>query len=81
MFPRYNFSFIKSSSRNSININIYTIYNPLILTKKNNDYDLNSKIILSAGRLTYQKGFDMLVEVAKKVLIHNNEWKWIILGN
>lgn len=59
---------------------IYTIYNPLILTKKNNVYDLNSKIILSAGRLTYQKGFDMLVEVAKKVLIHNNEWKWIILG-
>lgn len=60
--------------------NIYTIYNPLILTKKNNDYDLNSKIILSAGRLTYQKGFDMLVEVAKEVLRHNNEWKWIILG-
>ncbi|WP_279006800.1 glycosyltransferase family 4 protein [Thomasclavelia cocleata] len=60
--------------------NIYTIYNPLILTKKNNDYDLNSKIILSAGRLTYQKGFDMLVEVAKEVLMHNDEWKWIILG-
>lgn len=59
---------------------IYTIYNPLVLTKRNNDYDLNSKIILSAGRLTYQKGFDMLVEVAKEVLRHNNEWKWIILG-
>ena len=39
--------------------NIYTIYNPLILTKKNND---------------------MLVEVAKEVLMHNDEWKWIILG-
>lgn len=55
------------------------IYNPI----SNNyiyDHDLNAKTIISVGRLTYQKGFDMLVEVAKNILVKHNDWKWIILG-
>ena len=44
------------------------------------EYDTSSKMILSVGRLTYQKGFDMLVEVAKDVLHKHTDWTWIILG-
>lgn len=47
---------------------------------KNYNYDLNSKIILSVGRLTYQKGFDILLDVANIVLKKYKDWKWIILG-
>lgn len=49
---------------------------------KNRQYDLNSKVILSVGRLTKEKGFDLLIEVAKKVFVRNKdkEWKWYIYG-
>ena len=43
-------------------------------------YDANSKLILSSGRLTYQKGFDLLVDVAAKVLPDHPDWQWKILG-
>ena len=59
---------------------IYTIYNPITLPETSIQYDLNSKMILSAGRLTYQKGFDLLIEVAKEVFQKYPDWKWIILG-
>ena len=42
---------------------------------------LHSKQIVSVGRLTYQKGFDMLIDVAKDVLEKNKEYKWLILGD
>lgn len=60
---------------------IVNIYNPITL--KNVDdisYSSDSKIIISAGRLTYQKGFDMLVEVAKRVFEVHPSWKWYLLG-
>ena len=56
------------------------IYNPM----ENGDStscDIKAKQLISVGRLTYQKGFDMLCEVAKEVLKDNPEWKWIILGD
>lgn len=56
------------------------IHNPIMNLDKNYDYDLNSKIILSVGRLTYQKGFDILLDVANIVLKKHKDWKWIILG-
>ena len=37
-------------------------------------------MILSAGRLTYQKGFDILVDVADKFLKKYPDWKWVVLG-
>ncbi len=37
-------------------------------------------MILSSGRLTYQKGFDLLVDVANKVLPGHPDWQWVILG-
>ena len=59
---------------------IQCIYNPIIWDNKEHTYNKNFKILLSVGRLTYQKGFDMLVEIAKDILPNNPEWKWIVLG-
>ncbi|SFL31949.1 glycosyltransferase family 4 protein [Proteiniphilum acetatigenes] len=59
---------------------IYQIYNPIDIQERSNPYSVESKIILSAGRLTYQKGFDLLVDIAEIVLKKYFDWKWIILG-
>lgn len=59
---------------------IQCIYNPVIWKENCGEYDVVSKIILSAGRLTYQKGFDILVDVADLVLKKYPDWKWIVLG-
>ncbi|MDR0948258.1 MAG: glycosyltransferase family 4 protein [Lachnospiraceae bacterium] len=40
----------------------------------------DSKRILSIGRLTQEKGFDYLVEVAKTLLPKYPDWEWIIVG-
>lgn len=43
-------------------------------------YDLNSRILLSVGRLTYQKGFDMIPAIARSLVdggCDNFEW-WIV---
>ena len=60
---------------------IYTIYNPITLPKTTIQYDLSRKTLLSAGRLTHQKGFDLLIEVAKRVFQKHEDWKWIVLGD
>ncbi len=59
---------------------IYAIYNPIIFSEKNNIYNEQSKILISVGRLTYQKGFDRLIDVADIVLNNHMDWKWIVLG-
>lgn len=56
------------------------IYNP-IEEVKGIGCNIKSKQIISVGRLTYQKGFDMLCDVAKIVLNDNKGWKWLILGD
>ena len=56
------------------------IYNPMEI-KGVKKCSLHSKQIVSVGRLTYQKGFDMLIDVAKDVLEKNKEYKWLILGD
>ena len=48
--------------------------------KEETVYNPESKLILSVGRLTEQKGFDRLIKIAKKVYETNKEWKWYILG-
>ena len=70
----------KQNYRENINTNkpIYVIANPM---KRNEyQYDVNSKIILSAGLLLPIKGFDKAIQVAAKVLPKYPEWKWIICG-
>lgn len=68
--------------KNNLNLKvpIYNIYNPIILSKQKYKYDINSKILLSVGRLTSQKGFDLLLEVAKIIFNNETDWKWLIVG-
>lgn len=56
------------------------IYNPFIKENKKENYNINSNVIMSSGRLTYQKGFDILIEVAKILKEKTDNFKWIILG-
>lgn len=59
---------------------IVQIYNPFELNKSSKPYDVDSKRIISVGRLSHQKGFDILVDVAEKVFKKRSDWEWVILG-
>lgn len=61
--------------------NIRQIYNPVLLPRQEVNYDTDSKMLLSAGRLAPEKGFDILVDVANIVLKKNPEWIWNIAGD
>lgn len=58
------------------------IYNPIELMPQQNDYDSNSKKILTVARIELDtKGYDMLVSVAHKVFAKHKEWEWHIYGD
>ena len=59
---------------------IEQIYNPIDKKISEDKYDINSNTIISVGRLSNQKGFDMLIDVAEIVLNEYPDWEWIILG-
>lgn len=66
------------------NANVQCIYNPLtpaLLTKKKSNVK-KTNTILSIGRLQYQKGYDMLLEVADILFNEYSiaDWKWVIVG-
>lgn len=58
------------------------IYNPvddrLVTDVK---YDVESKKIISVGRLCYQKNFERLVDIAQVVLSEHPDWLWHIYGD
>lgn len=60
---------------------IKQIYNPIEMIETECTYDINSKTIISVGRLAYQKGFDILLDIAAIVLTKYPDWNWIILGD
>ncbi len=60
---------------------IKRIYNPSPFSISNNEYNFNSKIFFSAGRLFHQKGYDMLIDAWKIFEENNLDWKLIIAGN
>lgn len=39
-----------------------------------------SKVILSAGRIDYQKGFDLLIDVVQRCKSDRHDWQFIIAG-
>ncbi|MGN8844459.1 glycosyltransferase family 4 protein [Niallia sp. HCP3S3_B10] len=63
--------------------NIDYIYNPIdqYLQRDELNYNINSKKIISVGRLTYQKNFIDAVEVASEVLKKYPGWEWHIYGD
>ena len=61
-------------------LKIGKIYNPISEKFKFNRYNSESKKILTAGRLSYIKGFDMLIKAMPKVIERYPEWKLEIIG-
>lgn len=61
---------------------VYQIYNPMdpAIFLENNQYQPDSKKIISAGRLSPPKNYDALIEIASVVLNHFPEWQWDIYG-
>lgn len=59
---------------------VMRIYNPIILPEAPPVYDVDSKMILSVGRLTYEKGFDMIPEIAAEIFKNHLDWRWVIVG-
>lgn len=58
---------------------IVNIYNPLALDT-NKTADMKKKNIIAVGRLTEQKGFDLLIKVWEKVEKEMNDWTLNIYG-
>ncbi|WP_202709632.1 glycosyltransferase [Sporosalibacterium faouarense] len=60
---------------------IVQIYNTIDeLTNGENNYNSNSKKILSAGALENIKGFDLAIDVARIALSDHPDWQWHIYG-
>lgn len=57
---------------------VVVIPNPMEMHEPH--YDLSSKTILSAGMLVPIKGYDIAIQVAKKVFSQRPDWKWVICG-
>ncbi len=57
-----------TSSISTPNVRSSTFRSPMIVPSPAPVYAAASQTILCSGRLTYQKGFDMLVDVAEQVL-------------
>ena len=62
--------------------NTIQIYNPVddAVFKSAGEYNSLNKRIISVGRLSYQKNFELAIEIASKVLIENPEWNWDVYG-
>ncbi|MDR2074111.1 MAG: glycosyltransferase [Oscillospiraceae bacterium] len=56
------------------------IYNFLESTKSNHKYNPDTKMIISVGRISYEKGFHLAVEVAKIIFKKHPDWSWHIYG-
>lgn len=44
-------------------------------------YNKDSKKLLTIGRISDEKGFDMLVDIARVVLSRHTDWQWHIMGD
>lgn len=72
---------IKFKQNNRFSNKITRIYNTCIYDKDYIDYNVQSKIIISAGNMFNIKGFDMVVEIGKIVFDKHPDWKWYIYGD
>lgn len=44
-------------------------------------YDENSKLILSSGRFTHEKGFEIIPNIGEKIFNKHPDWQWHIYGD
>ena len=68
---------IKFLSENNVESEV--IFNPVSF-KTNKISNLKQKKFLAAGRLTYQKGFDLLIEAFYEFSKSNHDWTLVIVG-
>lgn len=61
--------------------NVVQIYNPKNLEVVRQNYAIDAKKIISCGRLVPQKGFDLLIDVAREVFSKVDDWQWDIYGD
>lgn len=61
--------------------NLKQIYNPINKAKAINEYNIDSKYLISCGSIVKQKGFDYAIEVAKKIFKKYPDWQWHIYGD
>lgn len=61
--------------------NIVQIYNPVDANIIKQKYAVDSKKIISCGRLHPFKGFDILIDVAKEIFREIDDWSWDIYGD
>lgn len=59
---------------------ISAIYNMPPEMRRNEGASMEN-VIVTAGRLTYQKGTEYLAKVAVPVLKKHSDWKWLVLGD
>lgn len=62
------------------NQNVLVIPNPSSIKTFPNQYDVDSRRVISLGRLEYEKGFDLLIKAWKKVSSYYPEWRLDIYG-
>ncbi len=60
---------------------IQTVSNSISALEKSVAYNSESKSIVSVGRCSLQKGFDILIDVAKIVLNKHKDWEWHVGGD
>lgn len=62
------------------NLNVTVIPNPSPFSISNNDYNLDSRIIVSVGSLEHHKGFDLLIDSWAKIHAKYPNWSLHIYG-
>ncbi len=73
---------LEGIKKNNINSKLVTIPNPNPYENTNIDpYSTREKVIVAAGRLTEQKGFDLLIKAWAKISNHHTEWILKIIGS
>lgn len=62
--------------------NTVQIYNPVdeAVFKLAGEYNKESKKIISVGRLSYQKNFELAINIATRILPGHPEWTWDVYG-
>lgn len=60
---------------------IIQIYNPIEVKEIQHKYNIESKKIITVGRIEYSKGFDILLNIGETILKKYTDWEWHIYGN
>ena len=77
VLTKESFDFFKEKKQN-----LFQIYNPVENKAiKSTQYNTESKKLISVGRVSYQKNFPRLLEIAHAVFQKHPDWTWDIYGS